>query len=49
VGFPVLFSSGPLPDLAGAPTLGMHNAEILGGMLGLDEENLRNLRERGII
>jgi len=49
VGFPVLFSSGPLPDLAGAPTLGMHNGEILGGVLGLDEENLRNLRERGII
>jgi crotonobetainyl-CoA:carnitine CoA-transferase CaiB-like acyl-CoA transferase len=49
VGFPVLFSSGPLPDLAGAPTLGMHNEEILGGVLGLDEENLRNLRERGII
>jgi crotonobetainyl-CoA:carnitine CoA-transferase CaiB-like acyl-CoA transferase len=49
VGFPVLFSSGPLPDLPGAPTLGMHNGEILGGVLGLDEENLRNLRERGII
>jgi CoA:oxalate CoA-transferase len=49
VGFPVLFSSGPLPDLPGAPTLGMHNAEILGDVLGLGEDRLAELKERGII
>lgn len=49
VGFPVLFSSGALPDLPGAPTLGMHNREILGGVLGLNDEVLSDLAERGII
>jgi crotonobetainyl-CoA:carnitine CoA-transferase CaiB-like acyl-CoA transferase len=49
VGFPVSFSSGPLPDLPGAPTLGMHNEEIFGGLLGLNEEDRRMLKERGII
>ena len=49
VGFPVLFSSGPLPELSGAPTLGMHNDEIFAGVLGLDEDRLRDLKARGII
>ena len=49
VGFPVKFSSGALPPLAGAPTLGMHNAEIYGGLLGLDAAALDALRTRGII
>jgi len=49
VGFPVTFSSGPLPDLIGAPTLGMHNEEIFGGILSLDADALRSLKERGII
>ena len=49
IGYPVVFSSGPLPDLAGAPTLGMHNKDIFGGVLGLDETRLSALKDRGVI
>ena len=49
IGFPVVFSSGPLPDLPGAPTLGMHNEEILGGVLGLDAARLADLKKRKVI
>jgi crotonobetainyl-CoA:carnitine CoA-transferase CaiB-like acyl-CoA transferase len=49
VGFPVLFSSGPLPELAGAPTLGMHNEDVYGRVLGLDADRLRALKDRGVI
>ncbi len=49
VGFPVVFSSGPLPDLPGAPTLGMHNEDIYGRVLGLDSDKLRDLKNRGVI
>jgi crotonobetainyl-CoA:carnitine CoA-transferase CaiB-like acyl-CoA transferase len=48
-GFPVLFSGGPLPVLPGAPTLGMHNQEIFGGLLGLRDEALQQLREQGVV
>jgi crotonobetainyl-CoA:carnitine CoA-transferase CaiB-like acyl-CoA transferase len=49
-GLPMSFSGlerdrHPLPP----PTLGQHNDEILGGELGLSEEELRDLRERKII
>ena len=37
------------PLRAGAPTLGQHNADVLGGMLGLGPERLASLAERGII
>ena len=47
--FPVLFSGGPLPELAGAPTLGMHNVEIYGRLLGLSPEELRRLHEQGVV
>jgi formyl-CoA transferase len=48
-GFPVLFSGGPLPELAGAPILGMHNNEVYGRLLGLGEEELRRLGEEGVV
>ncbi|MGQ4809263.1 Acetyl-CoA:oxalate CoA-transferase [Candidatus Entotheonellaceae bacterium PAL068K] len=48
-GFPVLFSGGSLPQLAGAPTLGMHNQEIFGALLGLKAEQLQRLQEQGVV
>ena len=48
-GFPVIFSGGPLPKMAGAPTLGMHNGEIFSKLLGLDESDLAGLKEIGVI
>ena len=32
-----------------APTLGQHNREVLGGLLGLSDEELAALEEQGII
>jgi len=48
-GFPVIFSGGPLPEMSGAPTLGMHNQEIFSKLLGLDESDLASLKESGVI
>lgn len=48
-GFPVVFSGGPLPELPGAPTLGMHNAEIFGGLLGISQSDLKLLAEDGVV
>jgi formyl-CoA transferase len=48
-GFPVVFSGGPLPELAGAPTLGMHNKEIYGKLLGYSPQKLQELRDEGVI
>ena len=48
-GFPVIFSDGPLPDLSGAPTLGMHNRDIYGNLLDLDDTALDGLRDHGVI
>jgi crotonobetainyl-CoA:carnitine CoA-transferase CaiB-like acyl-CoA transferase len=48
-GFPVIFSSGALPEMTGAPTLGMHNQEIFSKLLGLDESALAELQESGVI
>ena len=48
-GFPVVFSGGPLPTLPGAPTLGMHNMEIYGKLLGLEESDLEGLYSGGVI
>ena len=42
-GFPVLFDGQPLPDVVGAPSLGMHNAEVLGQLCGVDAEGLKRL------
>ena len=48
-GFPVRFSGGELPPLPGAPTLGMHNDEILSGILGLSDSELAELKAQGVV
>ena len=48
-GFPVIFSSGPLPEMTGAPTLGMHNDEIYSRLLGLNAEDLKTLKSDGVL
>ncbi|MBT3372028.1 MAG: CoA transferase [Rhodospirillaceae bacterium] len=48
-GFPVTFSSGPLPQLEGGAKLGHHNEEVYGRLLDLDAAALAELKERGIL
>jgi crotonobetainyl-CoA:carnitine CoA-transferase CaiB-like acyl-CoA transferase len=48
-GFPVRFSGGELPPIPGAPTLGMHNHEVLAGILGLSDAELVNLKADGVV
>jgi len=48
-GFPVVFSDGPLPELAGAPVLGMHNQEVYAGLLGIGADELQRLEEQGVV
>ena len=48
-GFPVLFDGEPLPIVPGAPTLGMHNQEILSKLLGLDEKAIQELIDNKIV
>ncbi|MCI0848572.1 MAG: CoA transferase, partial [Chloroflexi bacterium] len=48
-GFPVKFSGGDLPKMAGAPTLGMHNKEIFKKLLGLTEKDLKQLKKENVI
>ena len=48
-GFPIRFSGGELPELPGAPTLGMHNREVFSHVLGLGKAELEELAEQGVI
>jgi formyl-CoA transferase len=48
-GFPVRFSGGELPPLAGAPTLGMHNDEVFKTILGLSDAQVAELRAQGVL
>lgn len=48
-GWPVRFSFTPVQHRAGAPTMGEHNAEILGGELGLSDTELAHLARDGVI
>ena len=48
-GFPIKFSGTvPQPDLV-APTLGQHNSEILGDLLGYDEATIRQWEQDGLL
>ena len=48
-GFPVRFSGGELPDIPGAPTLGMHNQEIFSKILGLGDAEIADLKSQGVV
>ena len=48
-GFPFRLSKGAMEVRRPAPTLGQHNREVLGGLLGLTEDTLRDLEKAGII
>jgi crotonobetainyl-CoA:carnitine CoA-transferase CaiB-like acyl-CoA transferase len=46
---PIRFSATPLGPSAPAPCLGEHNGPVLGGLVGLEEEELQDLAARGVI
>ena len=48
-GFPVKFSSGPLPQPRGGVSLGYDNEDVYGRLLGLDRAAIATLREKGTI
>ena len=48
-GFPVKFSGGDLPEVTGAPTLGMHNQEIFSKLLGLTAHDIKQLQKENIV
>jgi crotonobetainyl-CoA:carnitine CoA-transferase CaiB-like acyl-CoA transferase len=47
--FPVQFRGESLPVPERAATVGQHNDAVLGGLLGYDDERLRQLREAGAL
>jgi crotonobetainyl-CoA:carnitine CoA-transferase CaiB-like acyl-CoA transferase len=49
IGVPIVFSENDAPGLAAAPTLGQHNDEIYGGLLGYGPERIEQLRRDGVI
>ena len=48
-GFPVKFSGGELPKIPGAPTLGMHNQEIFSKLLGLTDQDIKQLQKENVV
>lgn len=49
VGYPVKFSTGPLPEMRGAPTLGMDNEDVFGELLGMGEADIKALKDKGVV
>jgi crotonobetainyl-CoA:carnitine CoA-transferase CaiB-like acyl-CoA transferase len=49
IGVPIVFSEDDVPDLAAAPTLGQHNDEVYGRLLGYEPERVAQLRRGGVI
>jgi CoA:oxalate CoA-transferase len=49
IGVPIVFSESDGPDLAPAPTLGQHNDEVYGGLLGYGARRLEELRRDAVI
>mgnify|MGYP002032814273 CR=1 FL=1 len=47
-GFPFRFESGALAIERAAPTLGQHTSEVLGELLGIDENEYARLVQEGI-
>jgi len=48
-GLPFLYSDMPRNEPTPAPTLGQHNPEVYGEILGLRESDLTELRDRGVV
>ena len=51
-GFPAIFSAGPNPlqlHTSPPPTLGQHNRDVLGGLLGISDDELAKLEAEGVI
>ncbi len=48
-GMPIKLSRTPAKIETGAPTLGQHNAQVFGGVLGMDAGAIRDLTESGVI
>ncbi|MFZ6649549.1 CaiB/BaiF CoA transferase family protein [Undibacterium sp. TJN25] len=49
VGSPMKMSATPAQALSAPPLLGQHTSQVLGSLLGYDEDRLANLRARNII
>jgi crotonobetainyl-CoA:carnitine CoA-transferase CaiB-like acyl-CoA transferase len=45
---PVRLSATPPAYDSAPPTLGQHTAEVLGGLLGMDEAEIAALKEKGV-
>ncbi|MDA8218146.1 MAG: CaiB/BaiF CoA-transferase family protein [Dehalococcoidales bacterium] len=49
VGPPYRFANGPLPVRSHPPLLGEHTEEVLTGLLGYSADEVRSLREKGVV
>jgi len=49
IGSPVKMSATPVSYRHAPPTLGQHTNEILAEMLGMDEEEYKELAQKGVV